>query len=195
MKMNEKSLIFCLERNAPMLRRCIRMQIPSKFKPFISVEDILQDLWLVARQQLGALVSVNDRAVRLWLLRIAEGAAVRVVRAQYRQRRGGQHTHARVLGVSGSTLEEVIKRVSSPIRTPSSEVAAGQSVVLVRAALDDLEEPHRTIMRRYFLEGSAAGDIAREMQMTIGAVRGIICRSRATMKRILGEATRFYSDA
>ena len=193
--MDEKSLIFCLERNALMLRRCIRKQVPSKFKTLISVEDILQEVWLEARQQLGGFVFVNDQATRQWLLRIAVGEAVRMVRAQNRQRRGGKHIPVKGFGVSGSTLEDVIQRVSSPIRTPSSEVAAGQSIALIRAALHDLEEPHRTIMRRYFLEGSAARDIATEMQMTIGAVRGIICRSRTTMKRILGEATRFYSDA
>ncbi len=193
--MDEKSLIFCLERNAPMLRRCIRKQVPSKFKPFISVEDILQDVWLDARQQLGGFVSVNDRAIRRWLFRIAVGAAVRMVRSQNRARRGGKHTPAKALGGNGSTLEDVIKRVSSPMRTPSSEVAAGQSIVLIQAALNDLTEPHRTIMRRHYLEGSSARDIARDMQLTIGAVRGIICRSRATMREILGEATRFYSDA
>lgn len=193
--MDEKSLIFCLERNAPMLRRCIRKQVPSKFKTLISVEDILQDVWLEARQQLGAFVFVNDQATRQWLLRIAVGAAVRMVRSQNRERRGGKHIPVKGFGGSGSTLEDVIKRVSSPMRTPSSEVASRQSIVLIQAALNDLVEPHRTIMRRHILEGSSARDIARDMRLTIGAVRGIIRRSRAKMKETLGEATRFYSDA
>lgn len=75
----------------------------------------------------------------------------------------------------------LLEALPGGLEDPETKVAAERRKQLVLDAVEGLGEPRRTAVRRYYLEGWALADIARELEMSAATVKRLLGAARVTL--------------
>jgi RNA polymerase sigma-70 factor (ECF subfamily) len=134
--------------------------------PFVEVEDIVQEVFLVANRRLSSFRTDRGGQISTWLFRTTE----RVVKAARRKQRLRRF-------FSGAPDIDVAD-VARPI--PSDELEQRQDIARVYRVLDRLPERQRRVLILFELEGLSTQEIATLIGARIGTVRVWLYRARAT---------------
>ena len=132
--------------------------------------DIAQDTFIKAHHSLATLTDAG--AARAWLFRIASNTAM----DEMRRRRW-----TRPFGSDAARYEQR----PDPRPGPEAQVMAGTLDHRLQIALLRLKAPQRQCLLLSDLEGMTASEIGVVMDLTPGAVRTLLSRSRAEMRRLL----------
>jgi RNA polymerase sigma-70 factor (ECF subfamily) len=135
--------------------------------PSIEVEDVVQEVFLVAKRRLGSFRSDGGGSITTWLFRATD----RIVKATRRKQRV-----RRFFGGSAE-LDAVGADLSRPI--PSDELERRQEIARVYRVLDRLPERQRRVLILFELEGMPTSDIAALIGAQVGTVRVWLYRARA----------------
>lgn len=130
--------------------------------------DIAQDTFIKAYRKLDTLT--DAAATRSWLYRIATNTAL----DELRRRR---HTTP--------MPDEQQDLVADERPGPEAQVMSAQLDERIGRALLHLRPNHRQCLLLSDLEEMSAGQIGEVMEMKPGAVRVLLCRARAEMRRLL----------
>lgn len=138
--------------------------------------DIAQDVFIQAYR---AIHTYEDRAkFSTWLYRIA----LNLVTSQHRHdsalKRGGSQAKA-------SLDAEGMLEPGAETRSPDDQVAAGEIGVIVRAAIDELDEEYKTVVVLRDLQGLSYEEIAELLNIAPGTVRSRLHRGREKLKEKL----------
>lgn len=149
-------------------------------------DDILQETYATAWQNVDQLASKQESAVTSWLLTVAKRKLVDRVRTNNADKRGGQ-------ALVQSTADCAVLPPSR-IRTPSSVMARRESSEILNEALTSLSERHRSaIQLRYFRRLSHA-DVAREMGLSAKAAQMLTKRAVSKLREAIGRQSRLYGN-
>lgn len=184
-----------LLNRADALRRRLEMRIPARLQPEVSADDILQEVWVAAFRDISALIGQRPDAFDRWLVRVAERKLLGAIRRTRALKRGGYKRALRDAIGRLSSLSTLWDRVASPGRTPSRTVAAKEAVDAVQIALSTLPEQDRRAIRLRYLEGRSLAETATAMAKSPAAVNSLLFRGRRRLRRCLGHAAKFFSDA
>ena len=135
--------------------------------PSIEVEDVVQEVFLVAKRRLGSFRPDGGGSLTTWLFRATD----KIVKATRRKQK-----LRRLLGGSAD-LEEVGADPSRPI--PSDELESRQAIARVYRVLDRLPERQRRVLILFELEGLSTPEIAALIGARVGTVRVWLYRARA----------------
>ena len=135
--------------------------------PSIEVDDVVQEVFLVAKRRLGSFRSDGGGSITTWLFRSTD----RIVKATRRKQR-----LRRLFGASAE-LEAAGADLSRPI--PSDELESRQEIARVYRVLDRLPERQRRVLILFELEGMSTADIAALIGARVGTVRVWLYRARA----------------
>ncbi|MCB9545575.1 MAG: RNA polymerase sigma factor [Myxococcales bacterium] len=135
-------------------------------------QDAVQDAMLAAGEHLGDFR--GEGSVEGWLVRM-------VVRACQRMRRG-QKNDARL----HAPFEEL--EIPAARETPADEVARGEEMAALGAALLTLAPLDRTLVLLADGEGWTAPELAERVDMSAGAVRTRLSRARRALRAAMAEA-------
>lgn len=133
--------------------------------PGIDVEDVVQDVFLIAGRRLTRFT--GDAKITTWLFRATE----RVVHGLRRKQRS-----ARWLARSGA---EVSRHLSNPRPTPVEEFERQEATVSLYRILDGLPEKYRRVIILFELEGLSTEEIAQLLGTRQATVRVWLFRGRA----------------
>jgi len=135
--------------------------------PSIEVDDVVQEVFLVAKRRLVAFRPDGGGSITTWLFRATE----RIVKAARRKQR-----LRRLLG--GAPIEEAAgAAIAGPI--PSDELERRQEIAHVYRVLDQLPERQRKVLILFELEGLSTQEIATLIGARVGTVRVWLYRARA----------------
>jgi RNA polymerase sigma-70 factor (ECF subfamily) len=135
--------------------------------------DITQDAFIQAYK---AIQSYEDRArFTTWLHRIALNLVTSRHRHESALKRGGGQNRA-------SLDAEGVPEPDAGLRSPDQVVEADEIGVLVRAAIDELEEEYRTVIVLRDLQGMSYEEIADVLDVPAGTVRSRLHRGRERLK-------------
>jgi len=135
--------------------------------PSIEVDDVVQEVFLVAKRRLVAFRPDGGGSITTWLFRATE----RIVKAARRKQR-----LRRLLG--GAPIEEAAgAAIAGPI--PSDELERRQEIAHVYRVLDQLPERQRKVLILFELEGLSTQEIATLIGARVGTVRVSLYRARA----------------
>jgi RNA polymerase sigma-70 factor (ECF subfamily) len=143
--------------------------------PGIDVEDVVQDVFLVAKRRLRAWDGSGN--VETWLFRTTE----KVVLAARRKRR-----LRRWLSLS---REPSAPGMSAPRPTPAEALERERAIEEVYRVLDRLSARHRRVLVLFEIEGMSTQEIADLVGAQVGTVRVWLFRARA---RFLEEHQRLF---
>lgn len=134
-------------------------------------DDIAQDTFIKAYRKLDTLT--DDASVRSWIYRIATNTAI----DEMRRRRFVSRPQAD----EGRPLDELRDGSAGPEAQLMSSVLDDR----IQRALLRLRPNHRQCIVLSDLEDMSAQQIGEVMGMSYGAVRTLLCRARAEMRRAL----------
>lgn len=135
--------------------------------PTIEVEDVVQEVFLVAKRRLGSFRSDGGGSITTWLFRATD----RIVKATRRKQR------LRRLFGGSDDLDGAGADLSRPI--PSDELESRQTIARVYRVLDRLPERQRRVLILFELEGMPTPEIAALIGARVGTVRVWLYRARA----------------
>jgi RNA polymerase sigma-70 factor (ECF subfamily) len=136
--------------------------------PSIEVEDVVQEVFLVAKRRLSSFDADGGGAVTTWLFRCTE----RIVKAARRKQR-----LRRLLGLTPADVADAASEIAGPI--PSDQLERRQEIAQVYRALDRLPERQRKVLILFELEGLSTNDVATLIGARVGTVRVWLYRARA----------------
>ena len=142
--------------------------------PFVDVEDLVHEIFLVARRRLPEFR--GDAKVTTWLYRITERVALEN-RRKDRFRRW--FSRARQVEIEGA--------ISQPHLTPVDELERRQSTETVYRILDRMPDKYRTVLILFELEDLSGEEIAALTGLKLATVWVHLHRARA---RFLAEVRR-----
>jgi RNA polymerase sigma-70 factor (ECF subfamily) len=136
--------------------------------PSIEVEDVVQEVFLVAKRRLVSFNAEGGGAVTTWLFRCTD----RIVKAARRKQR-----LRRLLGLAPADAADAGADIAGPI--PSDELERRQEIAHVYRVLDRLPERQRKVLILFELEGLSTNDIAALIGARVGTIRVWLYRARA----------------
>jgi RNA polymerase sigma-70 factor (ECF subfamily) len=143
--------------------------------PGIDVEDVVQDVFLVAKRRLKS--SDDSWNIQTWLFRTTEN----IVKAARRKRR-----LRRWLSLS---REPAAPGMGAPRPTPAEALEHDRAVEEVYRVLDRMPERQRRVLVLFEIEGMSTQAIAELIDAPVGTVRVWLFRARA---RFLEEHQRLF---
>jgi len=132
--------------------------------------DIAQDTFIKAYRKLHTLTDASS--TRSWIYRIATNTAIDEMRRRRNVVRMGDDEERHVEQPDGGP-------------GPETQVLSGLLDERIGRALLHLKPNHRQCLILSDVEDMSAQQIGEVMEMTSGAVRVLLCRARAEMRRLL----------
>jgi len=179
---------------APELRTFISLHLPAELERVLTPEDVMQEVWMRAHKFVKEFGEESVEYLDAWLKSIATNVMADLFRGHLAVKRGGKHQRLSTDRESKSLLD-LFNLVLSPRATPSSDVAIGEAINAVQAAMTALPTDQAEVVRLYYLEGRSYDEVSKETNRSVSAVRGLLTRARMTMRGELRSAARFFSDA
>ena len=136
--------------------------------PSIEVEDVVQEVFLVAKRRLVSFRSDGGGSVTTWLFRATD----RIVKATRRKQR-----LRRLFGVAPDVDAAGAGVAAGPI--PGDDLERRQAMARAYRVLDRLPERHRRVLILFELEGLSTQEIATLIGARAGTVRVWLYRARA----------------
>ncbi|MEZ6092451.1 MAG: sigma-70 family RNA polymerase sigma factor [Pirellulaceae bacterium] len=184
--MNDTDPIDRLQQYKPYLTALARTQLNPRYRAKVGVSDIVQQSLIQAYQAIGDFRGTSDGELRAWLRQILARNLIHVDRDLHRDKRNidRERSMEERLGKSSMCLEKLLAG-SEP--TPSQNVAAGERVVQLTAALEKLPDAQREAIRMHYLEGMLLSEVAGQLDRSTGAVAGLLHRGLKALREAMRE--------
>jgi RNA polymerase sigma-70 factor (ECF subfamily) len=175
------------------LRDWVSGDIPADLRPLITVDDVIQETCVEAIRDIAQFEQRGPGSFQSWLSEIARTCLLDLVRSYRRQKRGGNMARRRIswIDVAEHLMHNPEGRL--PVPTPSRIAVGKELVCAVQAAVSQLPENERRVMRLYYLEQQPTESIAAELDVSPGAVRAIVQRARQRLRVLLGNSSVWLS--
>jgi RNA polymerase sigma-70 factor (ECF subfamily) len=162
----------------------IRPKLAGPMQSVLSVEDILQETYFRAFQQIERFEPKTDQSFLAWLKTIAESRIIDAIKHQRRKKRGGEMRRvdgaANVFHTTVAELMNVLADGSD--RSPSKLVATDEAVQAMQVAIASLPaEQRQAVLLRYFGQKSL-DEAGAEMDRSPEAVRGLLRRAKQALR-------------
>lgn len=177
------------------MREYIAKRIPAPLRSDIEPEDVLQEVWIAAFASRLSYRPTRPDALDRWLTGIVNHKLVDFLKTAAALKRGGHGRHRPPTHVRRRSLRGVFTRLLSPRRTPSGECRRREARHAVEVALVHLPADRQTALRMRYVDGESREEIARRMQKSEAAVSRLVLQGLQDLRRHLGSAARYLSDA
>lgn len=193
-QIDESQLQRLLTERAEDLRSMLTRKIPTRFRPFVAAEDVLQEAWITAFRTFSSFRPTQPDAFDRWLSAIATRRLADALRAAGTLKRGGVE---RVLGENelgnSRSYVDLFGRLTAAQRTPSRELSAREMADTVHVALCGLAEPRRRAVHMRYIEGRSRAEIARALRKSDSAVNSLLYNGLRDLRARLGAACQYFS--
>jgi RNA polymerase sigma-70 factor (ECF subfamily) len=183
-----------LLENYARLAESIRTRIPDQLRTVVDVEDILQTTFVHVFRGLSSFRDGDANSFYAWVRSIADARLTDAVRKATRQKRGGgwNRVAGEAANSSGSFLD-LIHLLSNDQRSPSRSAASHEAVVALQIALAGLAEDQREAISLRHIENLTMKEVVERMGRTDAAIRGLLHRGKAALKKSLGNSSAWFS--
>lgn len=167
-------------------------KIPASLRGELSVDDVLQETFIQVFRDIARFDPTSDRAFTAWLKVLAENRLRDAIKSAGRRKRGGGWTRAATAPVGGDDrYVALVDLLSGDGRSPSQSAGRRDAARLLQIAIAGLPDEYREVVRMRHLEGVEVEEIARRLQRTPGAVRGLLDRAKLRLREALGRASQY----
>jgi RNA polymerase sigma-70 factor (ECF subfamily) len=163
----------------------VRPKLAGPLQSLICVEDILQETFYRAFQQIGRFQPQTDQSFLAWLKTIAESRILDAIKHQKRRKRGGgMHRVEVAQDAFSSTVADLMAVLADEDnKSPSRIVATDEAVQAMQVAIASLpEEQRQAVLLRFFRQKSLE-EAGAEMNRSPDAVRGLLRRAKLTLRQ------------
>jgi RNA polymerase sigma factor (sigma-70 family) len=176
----------------------VRQRIATKISPawraVLDEDDVMQTTYLEAVLKLDRFVTGGPKEFLNWLTRLAENNLIDAVRAMESAKRPDPRKRVAQGGNPDESAVALIDMLSSGGSTASRVVGRGEAAALLDLALKRLPPDYERVIRQYDLAGRSAGEVAREMGRSEGAVFMLRARAHEQLAELMGSDSKFFSQ-
>ena len=174
------------------LQRFIDQNIPPVVRSTVSADDILQETFVVAWQQIGSFEDRHTDALYTWLRTIAKNKLTDRVRAQAAAKRGGGKQVVENRG-DQSSMADLVDLVIASAKSPSGSVARREAERITLVTLAQLKEDYRRAITLRYLEGRSVAETAAAMDRTERSIHMLCNRALKKLREALGRSSHYLS--
>ncbi|MBJ42163.1 MAG: hypothetical protein CMJ80_02505 [Planctomycetaceae bacterium] len=162
----------------------IRPKLAGPLQSLVSVEDILQETFFRAFQQIGKFKPKSDHSFQAWLKTIAENRILDTIKHQKRKKRGGEMQRVNHADAMFTTIADLVVMLADEDEdSPSHNAATDEAVRAMQVAIASLpDEQQQAVMLRYFRQKSLE-EAGQEMERSPEAIRGLLRRARLALRQ------------
>jgi RNA polymerase sigma-70 factor (ECF subfamily) len=176
------------------LRRFVSCRIPEELQSLLREEDILHQTFVRAARAITDYEVRSEAAFAAWLKTIATNLIRDAGRRRRRERRvadlpGGKSN----LASRSSRVAGAVDGLVGSGSTPSRRVQLGENLLRLKSALANLPDDQRDVLERYYLRDESLDDIARCLDRSKDAVRGMCYRARRNLRLLMGDSSLYFS--
>lgn len=175
------------------LHRYVDSKLSTEVRRVVAAEDVLQQTFADAFMGIRSCRAGSEESFFAWLKSIADHRLLDTVRSMKRKKRGGDFKRAECDAGDSGSVAELIDLLSDHGFTPSRNASREEVKQALTVALATLPDDYRQVIERYYYNGQDVATIARELQRTPGAIRGILDRARKKIQETLGSASKYLS--
>ncbi len=173
----------------------IRPKLAGPMQSLISVDDVLQETFFRAFQQITRFQPKSDHSFLAWLKTIAESRLIDAIKHQRRQKRGGDMRRVEAAqDVFHSTVANLFNLIADDEPgTPSKIAATDEAIRAMQIAMASLpDEQRQALLLRYFRQRSLE-EAASEMDRSPEAIRGLLRRARQGLRTRMQRTSIWFS--
>ena len=193
-RVDAETLKQALARNDSRLRALIKARLRARIQSQVSVDDIIQDVWIRSHRDLHSFRSDRPDSIDRWLTVLAQNSLLDAIKSEMRLKRGGGQQFANC-PERGLSFADFFGKVLFPGRTPSGEAAILEASDAVRAGLEGLPDARRQVLTMRYIEGKSCEEIAELTERTPSAVNALLYHGLRQLQGVMGPADRFLSDS
>lgn len=173
----------------------IRPKLAGPLQTLVSVEDILQETFFRAFQQIERFEAKSDHSFLAWLKTIAESRIVDAIKHQKRKKRGGDMQRVDAAqGVNHTTVADLMAVLAEDeVGSPSKIVANDEACRAMQVAIASLPDDQReAVMLRYFRQQSLE-ETGKALGRSPDAVRGLLRRAKVSLRQTMHRTSIWFS--
>jgi RNA polymerase sigma-70 factor (ECF subfamily) len=168
----------------------IDLEMPRWMKRFVDVEDILQEAYGEAFQDVCRFEVRPEQSFIAWLKRIASNRLHDMRRKLEAKKRPSPRKTAQA---SSKSVVALIEELTGSIDQPSSVGAAHERWQALHVGIAGLPEDQQEAIRLYSLEQRSLEEVAATMCRSPGALRGLVHRAKQALREHMGRSSLWYS--
>ena len=168
----------------PYIRMLARVHARNAYRAKVGPSDVVQQVMMQAVTGLDGFRGKTEAEFRGWLRKILAHHLCHLHRDLHRDKRDIRREQSMEQKMAQSSLRlEHLLRGDGP--SPSSIAIAGERVLQVAAAIDELPDDQATAIRLHHLEGLKLAEVAEAMERSGGSVAGLLHRGMKTLRERL----------
>ncbi len=191
-KPNRISIEQLIEQHGEQLRRLVDRRIPPHLRSSLPVDDIVQEIWACVSHKMRQFEYWSAPELNGWIMMIARLKLAETLRSARRKKRDVTRV---VRQARSDSASNIVNRLRSRQRTPSSAAALREASEHIQEAMDGLSDRERKLVYLRFFDGFSVQTISKLLALPLSTVRIVIYRARKKLAKRLGGAVNFYSDA
>ncbi len=166
----------------PPLQAFVRVRAGAMLQEQESVGDLVQSVCREALDHLSAIDYRGDAQLRSWLFLLA----TRKILDRNKYYRRAQRDVAKRVPLDDHATQALL-RAYGPVATPSQIASAREELDRIERTVAQLPDAQRDAIAYVKLLGLGYADVARRLDVTESAVRGLVARGLATLAERLRE--------
>jgi RNA polymerase sigma-70 factor (ECF subfamily) len=175
------------------LHQHVESRISPRLQGLMRADDVLQQTFLRAARAIATFEVRHPGAFRSWLRTIADNLVRDAEKRRRRERRFPTFRRPAAGGEAEGATPEAMDELAGSMTSPSGRVQRREAVRHLQAALAELPEDQREVLRRRYLLGQSLDEIATATGRTRGAVRGLCFRGRQQLRSVMGQSSLYFS--
>lgn len=178
-----------LLKNYDSLAAHLRPRIPAQLQATVDVEDILQVTFIHVFRDFSTFRGNDASAFQAWMRVIADARLVDAIRTATRKKRGGEHSPVSAV----QSFLDLLDLLSDRERSPSQQAAVHEAVDALQYAVAGLPEDQQEVIWLRYIENLTLEEVAHTVGRTEDAVRGLLHRGKAALKKVMGNSSAWFS--
>jgi RNA polymerase sigma-70 factor (ECF subfamily) len=172
----------------------IGTRLPQRLRAAVSVDDILQQTFVRAYQQIRHFEPRTQSSFLAWMSVIAMNCLRDAVKEATRRKRGGSlHRLPIQPGQQTDSIRSLLEQLADPGDSPSQSAARHEAIRAIHVALAGLPCDQRWAIRLHCLQGKSLDEVARQMGRTSNAVRGLVYRAKNNLRATLDRTSKWFT--
>ena len=170
----------------PYLRMLARTRMRRAYQAKIGTSDIVQQAMMQAVQGFEGFRGSTEGELLAWLRKILAHHLCHLDRDLHRDKRDirREQSMEQKLAASSMRLEGLL---AGDDRTPSQNLALGESVIQISEAISRLPEAQADAVRLHYLEGMKLAEVGKQLGKSTGAIAGLLHRGMKALRKQLDE--------
>lgn len=166
----------------------IRQQLPTNLTGRLGPEDILQHTYLKAFRAIESFEPRSGYSFFSWLKRIADNERI----DQFRKaKREAVLAPADQAAQRESAYADMVGQVAGDDPTATVLARRRELIGVLHVTLAGMKPHHRRVIELYHLEGQSLDQVAEQLEMSSGQVRGLLHRARSSLRDAINRLSNF----